>query len=56
VSTPLSWDEVERGVRPDAFTVATVPKRLAALKPDPWAEIGAMRQSITARVRRHIGI
>lgn len=32
VSTPLTWDEVERGrVRPGAFTMQTVPERLAAL-------------------------
>jgi bifunctional non-homologous end joining protein LigD len=37
VSTPLSWEEVERGVKPDAFTVLTVPRRLKGLKSDPWA-------------------
>ena len=56
VSTPLSWDEVEAGVRPADFTVATVPARLAALAADPWAEIGTLRQSISAKVRKHIGI
>ncbi|WP_433422723.1 non-homologous end-joining DNA ligase [Microtetraspora malaysiensis] len=35
VSTPLAWDEVER-CRPDAFTIATVPERLAE-NGDPWA-------------------
>jgi bifunctional non-homologous end joining protein LigD len=56
VSTPVSWDEVERGVRPDEFTVETVPQRLAALTADPWAEIGKIRQTISAAVRRQIGI
>ena len=56
VSTPVSWAEVEEGVRPDRFTTATVPARLAAMDADPWAEIGTMRQTIAARVRRHIGI
>jgi bifunctional non-homologous end joining protein LigD len=55
VSTPLFWGEVERGVRPEGFTVATVPQRLAALDTDPWAEIGKLRQSISAAVRRRIG-
>jgi bifunctional non-homologous end joining protein LigD len=55
VSTPLFWEEVEKGVRPEGFTVATVPQRLAALRTDPWAEIGKLRQSISAAVRRRIG-
>ena len=55
VSTPLFWEEVEKGVRPEGFTVATVPQRLAALDSDPWAEIGELRQSISAAVRRRIG-
>jgi bifunctional non-homologous end joining protein LigD len=56
VATPLSWEEVEKGVKPDMFTVATVPARLNELKSDPWAEIGTVRQSISAKVRREIGI
>jgi DNA ligase D len=45
VSTPLFWEEVENGVKPDEFTVESVPQRLAALASDPWAEIGEIRQS-----------
>ncbi|HEU0215335.1 MAG TPA: DNA ligase D, partial [Stellaceae bacterium] len=56
VSTPLSWEEVESGVPPTAFTVATIPARLAALEVDPWAEIGEARQTVAAKVRKHIGI
>ena len=56
VSAPLSWEEVESGVHPTAFTVATIPARLAALDVDPWAEIGQVRQTIAAKVRKHIGI
>ncbi|MBO0865483.1 MAG: DNA polymerase domain-containing protein, partial [Mycobacterium sp.] len=35
VSTPLGWDEVA-GCDPEAFTLATVPKRFADIG-DPWA-------------------
>jgi bifunctional non-homologous end joining protein LigD len=56
VSTPVSWAEVEGGVRPDEFTVETVPQRLPALPSDPWAEIGKIRQTISAAVRREVGI
>jgi bifunctional non-homologous end joining protein LigD len=54
VSTPLFWEEVEKGVHPEGFTVATVPQRLAALDKDPWAEIGKLRQSLSAGVRRRV--
>jgi bifunctional non-homologous end joining protein LigD len=56
VATPLFWEEVERGVTPDAFTVLSVPGRLAKLKSDPWADLPTLRQSIGARVRREVGI
>jgi bifunctional non-homologous end joining protein LigD len=56
VSTPVSWEEVEQGVKPDTFTVETVPQRLTMLSADPWAEIGKIRQTISAAVRRQVGI
>jgi bifunctional non-homologous end joining protein LigD len=56
VAAPLFWEEVEKGAKPDAFTVATVPSRLAKLKSDPWEEMPKLRQSISAKVRREIGI
>jgi bifunctional non-homologous end joining protein LigD len=56
VSTPVSWEEVEGAARPDAFTAEGVPQRLSSLPADPWAEIGKIRQSISAAVRRQVGI
>jgi bifunctional non-homologous end joining protein LigD len=56
VSTPVSWEEVEQDVKPDEFTVETMPQRLSALAADPWAEIGKIRQTISAAVRRQVGI
>jgi bifunctional non-homologous end joining protein LigD len=56
VSTPLFWEEIEKGMRPEGFTIETVPDRLAALASDPWAEIGKIRQSVSAAVRRRVGI
>jgi bifunctional non-homologous end joining protein LigD len=56
VATPLFWEEVERGVRSDAFTVRTLPQRLARLDQDPWAEIGTLRQSVSAATRKKFGL
>ncbi len=56
VSTPLFWSEVEEAVRSEGFTVASVPTRLKTLKSDPWAEIGSVRQKISAAVRRKLGL
>jgi bifunctional non-homologous end joining protein LigD len=53
VSVPLSWDELDpkNDVRA-RFNVQNVPKRLAALKRDPWGEYGDVRQALTAKMRK----
>lgn len=38
VSTPVDWDEMGPGLRPDHFGVANLGQRLAALSRDPWAD------------------
>ncbi len=40
VSTPITWEELAAGVDPSAFTVRTVPARLAQVG-DPWAQMFA---------------
>jgi bifunctional non-homologous end joining protein LigD len=50
VSAPLAWSEVAAGVRPEAFTVETVPGRLAGLRKDPWADFFSVDQAITSRL------
>lgn len=52
VATPLTWDELERGVDPASFTVTTVPARLAGLARDPWAGYADLRQSVSSAARR----
>jgi bifunctional non-homologous end joining protein LigD len=46
VSTPLRWEELAGLSGPEAFTLATLPERLSALKEDPWKGFFDMRQSL----------
>jgi bifunctional non-homologous end joining protein LigD len=46
VATPLEWDEVGDALDPKAFTVATVPGRVRALKREPWSEMDLVRQRL----------
>ena len=46
VATPIAWDELTPRLRPESFDVSSVPKRLAALSADPWADFQHVRQSI----------
>ncbi|MGE0869740.1 MAG: non-homologous end-joining DNA ligase [Kofleriaceae bacterium] len=52
VATPISWDELSAGVDPASFTILTIPRRLASLERDPWHDLLAVRQSITAHPAR----
>ena len=47
VAMPLSWDEVTPELDSGAFTVATVAERIARV-PDPWAQMGEIRQRLAA--------
>lgn len=55
VSTPVEWDELGRADLRERFTVLTVPKRLAKLTLDPWAEYQSTRQSITPAMWKALG-
>jgi len=46
VATPLAWREVTPGLDPSAFTMLTVPGRLAKLKDDPWDGFRDARQML----------
>jgi bifunctional non-homologous end joining protein LigD len=54
VSTPLSWDELPSLKGSDAYTLGTVPARLASLKEDPWKGFFEVRQWITAKMRQSV--
>lgn len=46
VSTPIAWDELTPRLRPARFTLRTVPRRLRALKADPWRGYWRCRQEL----------
>jgi bifunctional non-homologous end joining protein LigD len=46
VATPIAWDELGADLRSDHFTVKNLPRRLAALGKDPWAEFFKSRQVV----------
>lgn len=48
VSMPLRWDELKPSLRPSAFTVATVARRLDRMTADPWEDYWTCRQKLTA--------
>jgi bifunctional non-homologous end joining protein LigD len=48
VSMPLTWPQVERGVKISDFTMQNVPA-LIAQKGDPWANFFAERQALKLR-------
>jgi bifunctional non-homologous end joining protein LigD len=46
VATPLAWNEVTPKLDLQAYTMKTVPDRLAKLKTDPWADFEASRRPL----------
>jgi bifunctional non-homologous end joining protein LigD len=46
VATPLAWDEVTRNLDPSAFTLHSVPDRLAHQRADPWEGFAGLRQRL----------
>ena len=45
VSTPLEWNEVKKGLRPEQFTLKTIFRRLAA-KGDLWKSLSKQRNDL----------
>ncbi|HTM18981.1 MAG TPA: non-homologous end-joining DNA ligase, partial [Kofleriaceae bacterium] len=54
VATPITWEELAAGVRPGEFTIGSVPRRLADLEADPWADYADTRQGITAAMQKRV--
>jgi bifunctional non-homologous end joining protein LigD len=55
VAFPVPWSEVTKELEPKRFTMSTVPG-LIAKRADPWAGMAKVRQQITQRARRAVGL
>lgn len=51
VAVPITWAELEAGIRSDHFTVDTLFRRLSSLSADPWAAMASADQAIPPRGR-----
>jgi bifunctional non-homologous end joining protein LigD len=56
VAAPIYWDELADPVRADSFTVLNMADRKKELGDDPWKDFGAVKQSLTAPMKRKLGI
>jgi bifunctional non-homologous end joining protein LigD len=56
VSVPLAWPELDEDGRGDHFNINTVRARLLKLRRDPWADYDSVRHTITACMKRSLGI
>ncbi|PRQ09896.1 DNA ligase D [Enhygromyxa salina] len=56
VSTPLAWDELSPELRPAAFSIMSVPDRLASLSADPWGALASTSQVIEASACEAVGL
>jgi bifunctional non-homologous end joining protein LigD len=51
IAVPVAWEELSPALKPNQFTLANLPARLARLKRDPWKDIGKVDQALPERSR-----
>jgi bifunctional non-homologous end joining protein LigD len=56
IAVPLRWDELDASRHSDDYHVDNLPRRLAALRADPWADFAAARRQITRSMRQAVGM
>jgi bifunctional non-homologous end joining protein LigD len=56
VSTPLHWDELGGRMKPASFHAGNVPRRLQGLHSDPWKAFRRKSQTLTAAMKRKLGL
>ena len=55
ISVPVTWEELESGTQSDAFNLTNISDRLRRSE-DPWEDFDKIRQSITAKMKKRVGI
>jgi len=55
VSTPITWEEIEQGVRREDFTLTTFPERLSRVG-DLWAVLRKAKGVDLTRVSRYASV
>ena len=56
VACPLAWDELKGLKVASPYTLKTLPMRLKAKKSDPWEGFFSIRQSITVKAKKALGL
>jgi len=56
VSTPLHWDELGGRMKPAQFHAGNVARRMKGLRSDPWKAFRRSPQTLTAAMKRSLGI
>jgi bifunctional non-homologous end joining protein LigD len=54
VAMPVAWDDLRRLEAANQFTIQNAVERLRRQKKDPWADIGRVRQTVSAAARKKL--
>ncbi len=56
VATPVRWEELTPRLAANRYTLRNLPRRLAALRHDPWPGFFTLRQRVPRAVLRQLGV
>ncbi|WP_308364549.1 MULTISPECIES: DNA ligase D [unclassified Microbulbifer] len=56
VAVPIRWDELNPALRADRYNVGNLPRRLAALRRDPWAGFREAARPLDAGLLASVGV
>ncbi|MBB3063581.1 DNA ligase D [Microbulbifer rhizosphaerae] len=56
VAVPIRWDELNPALRADRYNVGNLPRRLAALRRDPWAGFREAARPLDAGLLESVGV